>query len=191
MKLVESWQSWIARIDDRLANMDTEVTTLAAQISSVTDWAQRGDRWMALTEAERSEIAPLLETWTQLGSFGSLLLGAADRVHHHLSQCVDETLQVMAVADDHVFMELPAPIREAIEGRYRLPLDHRCHQMFGRPDTIHGDPEDHGDALLLLQVKSDQLVGFHWGGGHLQFWIKPRNLRASNWDKVFMTVESG
>lgn len=70
----------------------------------------------------------------------------------------------MAVAADHVFMELPAPIREAIEGRYRLPLDHRCHQMFGRTDTIHGDPEDHDDALLLLQVKSDQLVGFHWGG---------------------------
>lgn len=62
LKLVESWQAWIARIDDRLANMDTEVATLAAQISSVTDWAQRGDRWMALTGAERAEIAPLLET---------------------------------------------------------------------------------------------------------------------------------
>jgi len=190
-RFIETRQSAIARNAQRLSNMDADVTALAAQISHVSNWARRGDRWPALTEAERTDIAPVIETWTQPGHFGSQLLGAADRVHHDLSNCVDETLKVMAMAEDSVFMDLPAPIRVAIEGPYRLPLDHGCHQMFGQPDTIQGDPDDHDDLHLLLQVKCDQLAGFHWGdNGHLQFWIKPSDLRAGDWDKVFMTTDS-
>tara|TARA_R110002033_G_scaffold132057_1_gene172021 strand:- start:85 stop:1194 length:1110 start_codon:yes stop_codon:yes gene_type:complete len=59
------------------------------------------------------------------------------------------------------------------------------HQLFGFGTNIQeSDNADRG-MILLLQVATDEAVGFMWGDvGVLQYWIAPEDLAAGLWDKV-------
>ena len=50
--------------------------------------------------------------------------------------------------------------------------------MLGHPDLVQNDPRD-GDALVLLQVDSDDDARMMWGdAGRLYHLIHPEDLRA-------------
>ena len=107
-----------------------------------------------------------------------------------MSDCVAETLLVMAVAQDEVFATLPPPVCDAINGPWRQPCKWRDHKMFGALDNVQSAVEDNAHAYLLAQFQCDDVAGFHWGdAGVLQFWIRPDHLTAGHWDKAYMTFE--
>lgn len=96
----------------------------------------------------------------------------------------------MAVTTDDLFTTLPDAVREAINGPWRQPYDRGNHQMFGCPDSVQVAAEENEDARLLLQLQCDDIAGFYWGdGGVLQFWIRPGDLEAGDWDRAYMTFE--
>jgi uncharacterized protein YwqG len=107
-----------------------------------------------------------------------------------MGDCVIETLLVMAVSEDAVFYRLPEAVREAVNGPWRQPCDRGHHQMFGFPDSIQDAAASNAQSYLLLQLQCDDLAGFHWGdAGVLQFWIRPEDLEAGQWDRAYMTFE--
>lgn len=92
------------------------------------------------------------------------------------------------------------------------------HRMFGWPELIQnpmqlecqlasngvycGNPEGYrdprveqlrdgaGDWVLLLQIDSDDDIGWMWGDvGRLYFWIREDDLRAGNFDKVWLILQ--
>jgi hypothetical protein len=178
------------RLDSILADFGAATRQLATELETMTDWAQIGDRWQPLSEAEQEALAPLLEPWTTYHDAGWAFLKRTNSVHPGMGDCVIETLLVMAVAGDEVFSRLPEPVRDAVNGPFRQPYRRGHHQMFGCPDSIQDAAASNAQSYLLLQLQCDDLAGFHWGdAGVLQFWIRPEDLEAGRWDRAYMTFE--
>lgn len=180
----------VKRLDIILGDFGAATRQLAAELETMADWAQIGDRWQPLSEAEQEGLAPLLEPWTTYRDVGWAHLNRTYSVHRGMQDCVTETLLVMAVAEDEVFSRLPEPVRVAVQGPWRQPYRQGHHQMFGCPDSIQDAAATNAQAYLLLQLQCDDLAGFHWGDmGVLQFWIRPEDLEAGHWDRAYMTFE--
>jgi Domain of unknown function (DUF1963) len=180
----------VKRLDTILADFGAATGQLASEVETMTDWAQIGDRWQPLPEAELAFLDPLLEPWTTYHGLGWAHLDRTQGIHRAMRDCVSETLLVMAVAEDEVFSRLPEPVREAVSGPWRQPYNRGHHQMFGCPDSIQDAASTNAQAYLLLQLQCDDLAGFHWGdAGVLQFWIRPDDLKAGRWDRAYMTFE--
>lgn len=180
----------LRRVDGILADFPNAVAQLSEELSTLERWAQAGDPSQPLTAAEQDMLAPLLEPWTKTGAQGWSLLKHTSNIHRTMSACVTETLLVMAVAKDHIFATLPAPVRDAINGPWRQSYGQSRHKMFGCPDSVQSAAEDNTHAHLLAQWKCDDVAGFHWGdAGVLQFWIKPDDLQAGHWHNAYMTFE--
>ncbi len=178
------------RLDSILADFGAATRQLATELETMTDWAQIGDRWQPLSEAEHEALAPLLEPWTTYHDAGWAFLKRTNSVHRGMVDCVTETLLVMAVSEDELFSRLPEAVREAVNGPWRQPYDRGHHQMFGCPDSIQDAAASNAQSYLLLQLQCDDLAGFHWGdAGVLQFWIRPKDLEAGRWDQAYMTFE--
>jgi len=189
-KQVNYWQSLLDRVKDYEANFDSRAAALSPSLESLWAWGQNGDRWSALSDADQSEIAPALHTWLEYEGFGRLLLEQTDEIHRDISDCIAETLRVMAVSSDEVFGTLPQAVRDAVNGAHRQPRAQSHHKMFGEPDCIQTAAIENEDSFLLLQLQCDDIAGFHWGdAGVLQFWIRPEDLEAGRWERAHMTFE--
>lgn len=187
---LDNTKAALKRLDGILADVPAATRQLVEELETMEAWAQRGDRWAPLTVAEQDMLAPLLESWTASSGLGNACLDRTYQVHRYMKDCVDETLLAMAVAEDGVFGILPEPVREAINGPWRQPYDRGHHQMFGCPDSVQVAAEENEDSRLLLQLQCDDIAGFHWGdAGVLQYWIRPADLEAGRWDRVYMTFE--
>lgn len=182
--------SALRRVEEILADFPSAVSHLSKGLSALESWAKAGDPWQPLTETEQEMLAPLLEPWTTSGARGWSLLKYSYAIHHRMSDCVKETLLVMAVAEDKVFATLPAPVRDAVNGPWRQAYEQRRHKMFGTPDSVQTAAAENAHAYLLVQLQCDDVAGFQWGdAGVLQFWIRPDDLGAGHWDKAYMTFE--
>jgi hypothetical protein len=187
---LDNTKAALKQVDGILADFPTATRQLVEELETMEAWAQRGDRWEPLTEAEQDILAPLLEPWTASPGLGNAHLDRTYQVHRYMKDCVDETLLAMAVAEDGIFATLPELIRVAINGPWRQPYDRGHHQMFGCPDSVQVAAEENEDARLLLQLQCDDIAGFRWGdAGVLQFWIRPEDLEAGRWDQACMTFE--
>jgi hypothetical protein len=112
------------------------------------------------------------------------------RTPHRIDDLATETLLVMATGDDAAFSAMPAPIRDLINVRYRLPSQ-GWHQMFGLGVDIQGNAavENEGNHLLL-QLMYDDMIAWRFGDmGAFQFWISPKDLASRNWSGVKLTFE--
>ena len=112
------------------------------------------------------------------------------RTAHNLAEIATETMLAMATGDQAAFNAMPAPIRELINARYRLPSQ-GWHQMFGSGVDIQGNAivENEGNHLLL-QLVYDDMNAWRFGDmGAFQFWISPEDLAAPNWNGVKLTFE--
>lgn len=180
----------LKRLDDIFRDYDAASRQMVENLATLDTWAANGDRWQALTEPEQAMLAPLLEPLTAPHGLGWAHLTETSGIHRSMQDCVDETLLVMAVAEDGVFNSLPEPLRAAINGPWRQPYRRSRHQMFGSPASLQSAAEDNANAFLLLQLQSDDIAGFHWGdAGVLQFWIRPEDLESGHWERVCMTFE--
>ena len=102
----------------------------------------------------------------------------------------EAALKPQQPAGDALFVFLPEPVREVINGPWRQPHDRGRHQMFGCPDSIQVAGEENDHAWLLLQLQWEDIAGFHWGdAGVLQFWIRPKDLGARRWERAYMTFK--
>lgn len=180
----------LRKVEAILADSPTHIPQLSKDLSTLKNWALTGDLWQPFTQTERDMLAAILARWTEQSSRGHALLAYSHGVHRPMSDCVAETLLVMAVAEDSIFATLPAPVRDAINGPWRQPIKGRHHKMFGAPESVQTAAEDNAHASLLAQFQCDDVAGFHWGdAGVLQFWIRPDDLGAGAWDKAYMTFE--
>jgi Domain of unknown function (DUF1963) len=187
---LDNTKAALKQLESILADFPAATRQLVEELETMEAWAQTGDRWAPLTEAEQAMLAPLLELWTASSGLGNAHLDRTYQVHRYMKDCVGETLLAMAVAEDGIFETLPEPVRAAINGPWRQPYDRGHHQMFGCPDSVQVAAEENEDARLLLQLQCDDIAGFHWGdAGVLQFWIRPADLHAGQWDRVYMTFE--
>lgn len=187
---LENAKATLKRLDGILADFPAATRRLVEELETMEAWAQMGNRWAPLTEAEQDMLAPLLEPWTTSQGLGNAHLDRTYQIHRYMNDCVSETLLAMAVAEDGLFGMLPEPVREAINGPWRQPYDRSCHQMFGCPDSVQVAAEENEHARLLLQLQCDDIAGFHWGdAGVLQYWIRPADLEAGRWDRAYMTFE--
>lgn len=187
---LENTRAALRRLDGVLADFPAATRQLVQELEAMETWAQRGDRWAPLTEGDQEMLAPLLEPWTDLAGLGYAHLDRTSQVHRYIKDCVDETLLAMAVAEDGIFGLLPEPVRAAINGPWRQPYDRGHHQMFGCPASVQVAAEENEDARLLFQLQCDDIAGFRWGdAGVLQYWIRPADLEAGRWDRVYMTFE--
>lgn len=103
-------------LERSLANFPATVADLAAEHDVMETWAQTGDRWAPLTEAEQATLAPLLAPWTEHRGLGHVHLDQCYGIHRRVGDCVSETLLVMSVAEDRVFAALPQTVQEAVNG---------------------------------------------------------------------------
>jgi hypothetical protein len=64
------------------------------------------------------------------------------------------------------------------------------HQMFGYGQAVQSAPFDHADKLLLMQIKGEQGLAWHYNiGCVLQLWISPEDLRDLRIDRIVTTLE--
>jgi Domain of unknown function (DUF1963) len=187
---VNYWQSLLDRVMTYEANFDNTLAALSPNLEALRSWGEDGNRWSALSKADQSEIAPLLRPWIEHEGFGHLLLELTEDIHRNISDCVTETLRVMAVSKDAVFAAMPQAVKDALDGPHRQPRSGTHHKMFGEPDCIQTAALENEDCFLLLQLQCDDIAGFHWGdAGVLQFWIRPEDLEAERWELARMTFE--
>src|SRR5262245_40298872 len=67
------------------------------------------------------------------------------------------------------------------------------HQMFGYGREVQGNVKEMCRSdfmLMLMQFDSDKTLGWNFGdAGVLQYWIKPSDLAAHNFDNVVVTID--
>ena len=64
------------------------------------------------------------------------------------------------------------------------------HRLLGQPDLVQNDPRD-GDALLLLQVDSDERARMMWGDvGRLYYFIRPDDLGTKRFEASRCELQS-
>jgi uncharacterized protein YwqG len=57
--------------------------------------------------------------------------------------------------------------------------------MFGPPSFVQGDVEEYlGEWVLLLELVSNDSLGFRIGDGVIHFMIRPHDLAAGRFDQV-------
>jgi|GEM_PF-3688999 len=187
---LQNTQSSLRHVNTMLADVPAGTRRLEQELSVLEAWSRSGDRWGPLTDDDRKTLAPLLEPWTQSNGLGNALLERTHGILRSMADGIDESVLVLAVAEDELFNMLPRPIADALNGAWLQPSDRAFHQMFGCPDSVQVAAEENEHARLLLQLQCDKIAGFHWGdGGVLQFWIRPEDLEAGSWDQAYMTFE--
>lgn len=178
------------QMEHDLAHWEQECINLQSSVTAMATWAAKGHRWAILTDVEQAEIAPILAPWTTRDTLGRAHLASTHEVHRTMQTAASETLCVMAVAPNDVFVHLPAAVQTALNGAYRQPIWGLRHQMFGNPQNLQHAADDYHDHHLLLQINTDDLQCFLWGDvGVLQFWITPADLVAGNWSTVKISLE--
>lgn len=89
------------------------------------------------------------------------------------------------------FQAIPDNIRAYIEAeRMRTAYSNRItHQIGGHGANVQENEMAQKGMILLLQVATDEAVGFMWGDvGVLQYWIHPADLAQRKWENVQFLV---
>jgi hypothetical protein len=64
-------------------------------------------------------------------------------------------------------------------------------RMLAPPVDVQGNQWDRAKThLLLLEISSNEGLGYHFGEGVYQFWITPDDLGARRFDKVELTSDA-
>lgn len=80
--------------------------------------------------------------------------------------------------------------RHASFGTFRGYARNQLHQMLGHGKGVQSAPEIHKEDVLLMQFDTDAGMHWTWGdNGILQFWIRPEDLSARQFDRVVMTTD--
>lgn len=156
--------------------------SLSALIGALAGFAADRNPWDRLNPEERDVFVEALDNaWQQ---FPTLL--EHPPVPRHVDDLAAVSIRAMMTGEGRAFAALPDSARERINRDYRLP-PHGVAQMFGPPMETEGAPRREGDAVLLLQLPSDDMMDWDFGDGVYQFWIDPEALAARNWQTVRLT----
>ena len=86
---------------------------------------------------------------------------------------------------------IPEPGVEATAQSNQLDFewDYGPHQMLGYGTTVQWAPVQNRDKVLLLQLHSDEALGWFSGSCVLQFWIDKSDFKRRQFHKAFATIE--
>ncbi|WP_157946990.1 DUF1963 domain-containing protein, partial [Thalassobius sp. I31.1] len=108
-----------------------------------------------------------------------------------LQEACDATLRAVARGEERLYQLAPPTLKEVLDRTHRLPERFNTHQMFGEGVSRQVAREEHPYDHLLLQLLPDHMMMGVWdGGGVVQFWISPEDLRLQNWGAATVTMES-
>jgi hypothetical protein len=155
-------------------------------LEDVSVWTGERDPW---TRMQASDLERGTELFTRGRRAFRNLVGY--RAVYDWQDLATHTLREMATADDRVYGQLPEPIRNLINEKFRLSIGANWHQMFGTGVSIQDNAAvEHEHDHLLLQLVYDDMMHWSFGdNGAFQYWISPENLAARRWDRAEMTFE--
>ena len=174
-------------MENDLAEHARRAESFSRFVAETAAWVKRRDPWTLMPPADIERLAGAYKQAKDDKGFGKL---AGWRMPHSLEAMEDLTLRTLAAADDDAYATLPENARRVINETCLIPIG-PCHQMFGVPADIQGNPEIEEDGnRLLLQLAYDDMMFWSFGdNGVYQFWIKRDDLAARNWDAVKLTFE--
>ncbi|GGB96965.1 hypothetical protein GCM10011494_14290 [Novosphingobium endophyticum] len=164
-----------APLDDQTGQ---EAAALSAMVEAMDGFISNRDPWEPLTAEERDLVVEILDEINR--RHGRL-------VRHVLPDSLAPLraicIRAMASGAPEAFAALPDEVRARIARGRRVPPG-RQHQMLGPDDGRHD-----GD-LLLLQLASDDLMEWRWGGGGVfRFRIGRPEAAAGDWACARLTFE--
>jgi hypothetical protein len=186
-KDVSDLEAHIAKMEDALAEHVRRAESFARFVAETAAWVKHRDPWTFMPPEDIERLAGAYRQAKDDKGFGRL---AGWRIPHSLEAMEAVTLRTLAAADDDAYAALPENARRVINETCLLPI-RPCHQLFGVPEDIQGNPEIEEDGnRLLLQLAYDDMMFWSFGdNGVYQFWIKRDDLAARNWDAVKLTFE--
>jgi hypothetical protein len=186
-KDVSGLEAQIAKLENDLAEHARRAESFSRFVAETAAWVKDRDPWTFMSPADTDRLAGAYKQATADKGFERLV---GWRLPHSLEVMEDHTLKTLAAAHDDAYATLPENARRVINEAYLLPIDY-CHQMFGVPADIQGNPEIEEDGnRLLLQLAFDDMMFWSFGdNGVYQFWINRDDLGARNWDAVKLTFE--
>jgi hypothetical protein len=186
-KDVSDLEAQVTKMEDELAGQVRRAESFSRFVAETAAWVQHRDPWAFMPQEDIDRLAGAYRQAKEDQGFRKL---AGWRLPHSLEAMEAVTLRTLAAADDDAYATLPEGARRVIDESYLLPIG-PCHQMFGVPADIQGNPEIEEDGnRLLLQLAYDDMMFWSFGdNGVYQFWIKRDDLAARNWDAAKLTFE--
>ena len=178
----EAWpQDWQA-IRIALAHLDrVDGSTKKARkalTADLTDWQRK---------LERANKAGRLLSKTARGDFWRMLRSHDALVEPRLAQIVSDSVEATLGSGDPA--TLPPEAIGIVTDRHRFSAGDE--RMLCAPTFVAMEAEERADEwLLLLEMGSNPGLGHHFAEGVYQFWIRPEDLAAGNFDAVELSAES-
>jgi hypothetical protein len=184
------------RATERLAYLQAHTTELRAYIRDFQQWVAPHNNWSPMGDTDRRQLHVFMSRLDR--AKGSDFVLAEFYSHekatialHSLKDACNATLRTVARGEERLYKLLPQSLKDILDHTHRLPDRFGWHQMFGEGVSRQVAREEHPYDHLLLQLMPDHMMMGVWdGGGVVQFWISPEDLRLQNWDAVTVTVES-
>lgn len=196
-KTIASTEQRISKYGERYrVDLETLISQRAAfteYVKNIREWAFAHSAWtlMEPTDYEKFET-----TFREVRDFREqkarfkVFYEHSDGRFLSVDDVVNVSLRDAISGPSEAYATLPAALRADIDQHYRLPRKNGTHQMFGLGTQVQVAVEDHFHDHLLLQLQSDQMMGWMWGDvGVIQFWISDEDLNSQNWNRVEMTIE--
>jgi uncharacterized protein YwqG len=186
-KDVSDLEAQIAKMENELAEHVRKAESFSRFVAETAAWVKDRDSWAFMPQQDIDRLAGAYRQAKDDKGFHKLVGWRMPRSFEAMEAL---TLRTLAAADDDAYATLPENARRVINESYLLPIG-PCHQMFGAPADIQGNPEIEEDGnRLLLQLAYDDIMFWSFGdNGVYQFWIKRDDLAARNWDAVKLTFE--
>ena len=137
------------------------------------------------------------EAYDQIDQYNSKRLGLAPQsVHIDLpdepggpgNMDRQDAVKNKLAGSDEAFASLDQTYRDKLMQENQLPAFGRRHQMFGHGDVFQNEDTEFADHVLLLQINSDHMIANFGDATAVQFWIKPEDLKAGNWDACTVSI---
>ncbi|MCM8557161.1 DUF1963 domain-containing protein [Sphingomicrobium sediminis] len=149
-----------------------------ALTGDLTDWRRKVER------AEKAE-RPLSRT--MCNDFWKMLKKHDGLVAPCLSQIVVDSIEA-TLAAGHAD-KLPEEALAYVRARHRFSAGDE--RMLCAPTFVQMEAEERvGEWLLLLEMGANPPIGHHFAEGVYQFWIRPEDLAAGNFDAVELSAEA-
>lgn len=195
---LEAAQRAFDREDAKLHATCEQQAALAQVTQAMDGFTSERDPWTPLTHDEFAVLQDVL---------AHVARDCADLVRNRAPATMAElsafSLRAMVSGPPEALAQVSDAELARINAGYRLANAHQ-HEVFGPGGCHRAARDDHRGEILLLQLASDDMMGWHWresgresGGdtgrasGLYQFWISPPDLARRRWDRVSLTFEPG
>jgi uncharacterized protein YwqG len=130
--------------------------------------------------------------------FWSWLLNFSDIARYFLDQAIPMSIEDTISHSSESASQIPFEAFSFLRNRHLLIQKtqngftrFRPHRMLAPPSAVQWKHMEMApNHILLLELSENDGLGHHLGDGVLQFWIRPEDLQARNFDRVVLTAEA-